>query len=740
MRSFRFITPYLVTVILLVLLAPNLSHAENYAWTSLGPEGGSINALVIDRANIYAGTNGGLFKSTDGGSNWTPISITGLAYPSIYSLAVDPNYPNIIYAGATAAVYKSTNGGNTWSATGPFPSSVLIFLPVSSLAVDPNYPNIIYAGVSSCGVVKSTDYGSHWTAFNDGLTSSTLTVNAFAFSTNPGTIYMGTSGGTYKLTINESTWAKVGGIIGTASTTALAIDPTNPDIICAWKSSQEWVFPSIIPPGMYKSTNGGSSWTRSNTQPSNNTSMNVLAIDPTDSQIIYAGTNSGVFKGINFGDNWSIFASIGNTRALAVAVALGSEGTTFYGGTSTGVVKGINNTWNDANKGLLGYTVNSLVVSPTPPESIFAGTDGGLFISTDSGSRWDSTTLTGSITSLAIDPINPNIIFAGSGGIRRSIDGGSNWSSLTSGLPTGFFSPSALAIAPTNSQIIYTGGMGSNFIINPCCQSIDKSGVYMSANGGNTWSATTLTGFIISLAIDPTDPNIIYAGSFSGMFRSINGGSTWLPVTAGMPATVGTATAIVIAPTPPYTIYASIHFLNTTSVEVYKSIDGGTSWTYAGLTASWIRSLAVDPTSAETIYAGTDGEVFKSTDGGSNWSATGLNTTTVPSLAISSSLPSLIYAGTNHGAFKILFAGQAVLYLSDVIASLNLGNGISTELDSKLHNVEAALNAANSGNRGDALNKLQAFINSVQAQRGKKLTYEQADYLIKAAQMIMGSI
>ena len=142
-----------------------LANDVTGTWSAInsGLTNTQVYALAIDPTNpniIYAGTNGGVFKSTDWGGNWSAIN-SGLTNTHVWALAIDPSNPSIIYAGTTGGVYKSADGGGHWSA-----SSLTYY--VYSLAIDPSNPSIIYAGTSS-GVFKSTDGGGHWS--NCGLPS-----------------------------------------------------------------------------------------------------------------------------------------------------------------------------------------------------------------------------------------------------------------------------------------------------------------------------------------------------------------------------------------------------------------------------------------------------------------------------------------------------------------------------------------------------------------------------------------
>ena len=178
-------------------------------------------------------------------------------------------------------------------------------------------------------------------------------------------------------------------------------------------------------------------------------------------------------------------------------------------------------------------------------------------------------------------------------------------------------------------------------------------GVFKSTNGGESWTAINagLTNtFVYALAIDPSAPATLYAGTFGGVFKSTNGGGSWIAVNTGLTDTG--VFALAIDPSAPATLYAG-----TSNGGVFKSINGGASWTAinTGLTSTEIRALAIDPANPATLYAGTSGGgVFKSTNGGASWTAmnAGLTNLYVNALAIDPST-SRVYAGTDGGVYEV---------------------------------------------------------------------------------------
>ena len=139
-------------------------------WTSIGPFGGTIQALAIDPHNsttLYAGTSSGVFKSTDGGASWDNVN----SALNVFSIVIDPRIPSTLYA-SSFGVFKSIDGGANWSASsfGLPGIPTLPLVEVGALAIDAKNPETLYAGTRT-GVFKSRDGGASWNATNSGLST-----------------------------------------------------------------------------------------------------------------------------------------------------------------------------------------------------------------------------------------------------------------------------------------------------------------------------------------------------------------------------------------------------------------------------------------------------------------------------------------------------------------------------------------------------------------------------------------
>jgi photosystem II stability/assembly factor-like uncharacterized protein len=181
-----------------------------------------------------------------------------------------------------------------------------------------------------------------------------------------------------------------------------------------------------------------------------------------------------------------------------------------------------------------------------------------------------------------------------------------------------------------------------------------------------------------SLAIDPGNPQILYTGTASGgVFKSTNGGSSWTVSSGGL--SNDEVTCLAIDPVNSQTIFAG-----TWGNGVWKSSDGGSNWASTEPTNMWVYCLAVDPTYSQILYVGTRygevGGVWKSTNGGTSWtaSATGLTNSNILSLAIDPGNSQVVYAGACDLVFKSTSdetASSTGLTNSHVVG-MNIGVGV----------------------------------------------------------------
>jgi photosystem II stability/assembly factor-like uncharacterized protein len=331
---------------------------------------------------------------------------------------------------------------NVWTSNGPYGIT-----SVTALALDPHNPGTVYAGTDGDGVFRSTDGGGSWGTVNAGLGS--LYVSALIIDPNtPSTLYAGTTprplsgggGGVFQSTNSGASWSAVNtGLIGTG-VHALAIDPDTPRTL--YSAPFGWIpFAGWRGRGVFKSTDGGSSWTEVNTGLTIH-GVYALAIDPLVSATLYAGASScvcgrvcscsgGVFKSDDGAGTWSAVHTGPNLNVHVLAIDPLTP-TTLYAGmvrshqpageSGGGVAKSTDggSTWMGVNTGLTDLDVYALAIDPVTPTTVYSGTSGGgVFKSTDGGNSWSAFSAGLSnldVPALAIDPITPSRLYAGTAG------------------------------------------------------------------------------------------------------------------------------------------------------------------------------------------------------------------------------------------------------------------------------------------------------------------------------------
>lgn len=559
-----------------------------HTWTRTnGPEGAIVNTIVVDPSNpniVYAGTeHSAIYKSTDRGLNWRQLGDrNGLAQTKVPELVIAPSAPNILYAAHSeqAGADKSTDGGLHWvrmNLRGEWGR-------MRALAVHPTDPRVIYAGAGAGGPGHPTE--------GDGL-------------------YMSTDGG--------ESWVRLS--IGQMAIFDLAISSVGPNVLYAGTAK-----------GVFKTEDGGRSWREVNNGLTD-LLIGQLVIDPLDPDTVYVrvGEYGGaILRTVDGGEGWRQVWDFGSSLAVAPsnpAIVYLADG----GGLNRSADGG--ESWELMNRQVPGGRfITAIAVDPSNPDRVYAGTWGkGVFLSEDRGRSWvkPQTPFLGDwTTALAVHPRNGDIVYAahGDGEISKTTDGGASWTPLTSlGAGKSERSLTALAIHPLNPDLLFAANLGGVF------RSTDEGGSWRQMNNGLTDSR------IISLALDPTDTNRLYAGTGSskpyavyegtGLLRSLDGGESWERVPGLPEAPVPT---IVINPLNPEVVYAALMGRG-----VYRSLDGGDTWTKVneGIENFYVYTLAMDPENPNILYAGSHtfygdpnwntfpgpGGLYKTENGGRNW-------------------------------------------------------------------------------------------------------------------------
>jgi photosystem II stability/assembly factor-like uncharacterized protein len=295
--------------------------------------------------------------------------------------------------------------------------------------------------------------------------------------------------------------------------------------------------------------------------------------------------------------------------------------------------------------GPFGGDARSLVADPFNPDRLFVGTrTGQVYSSADAGRRW--TRLTGLeapdnwvVDYLLIHPSQPQLLYAAmwslsarDGGVFKSTDGGRTWAALPG---IAGQSVRALAIAPSQPRTLVAGTL---------------EGVFRSDDGGAQWQRISPAGHaeirnVESVAIDPTDPDVIYAGTWHLPWKTTDGGANWVSIRKGM-LDDSDVFSIAIDPGNPNRVYA------TACTGIYRSDSAGAEWRkIQGIPDSSRRThtLVLDPRNADVLYAGTTEGLWRTPNGGRSWERLTPHSWIINSVVLDPREPSHFYLAMDHG-------------------------------------------------------------------------------------------
>lgn len=314
------------------------------------------------------------------------------------------------------------------------------------------------------------------------------------------------------------------------------------------------------------------------------------------------------------------------------------------------------------------YGVTALALAPSNSNLLYAGADlGGLFHSTDGGVSWRTLwvpapdgSVSNHVSDIGVDPHHPEIVYVavdnyiGSwqpGGVYRSTDGGVTWETANAGLPGP--AVSFLTVDPQESGVLYAGVSGQ---------------LFRSVDHGVSWQSSYSGQWVVVLAVDPQDSQVLYAGG-KEVFKSLDKGHSWVPSIQGLSLDEVSITSLAIDPNHSNVLYAGGTPLGGPDFpgRIFKSVDGGASWSEVAQVGTWLRTLAIDPIHPNTVYAGSSGKggkigTFVSSDGGSHWQR--IHGGGAHDVVVDPHDPGVVYAGMRtsaRGVYRFLIGGQTVI-------------------------------------------------------------------------------
>ncbi len=281
--------------------------------------------------------------------------------------------------------------------------------------------------------------------------------------------------------------------------------------------------------------------------------------------------------------NHAPWYSIGPAPPTIGAIAADAKSRTIYvGSVGGGVIKSTDGgvTFRAVNNGLAGLTITGLAMLPTNPKVVYVNTQfDGFFKTVDGGAHWTGGDWGG--LNLVMDPNNPKVMYGASGPfdyLLKTTDGGNTWSYVGDGLGDALVF--TIAIDPHDSNVIYAGSTGQ--------------GAFKSTDAGASWKHIKADTNVNAILVDPDDGNIVYVGSDRhGVLKSTDGGRSFVRI--GSPR-VPSILSLAISG---QTLYAG-----TATQGVSESIDGGRTWRNSEVSSGLGNALSVD--SQGSVYVGTN--------------------------------------------------------------------------------------------------------------------------------------
>ncbi len=377
-----------------------------------------------------------------------------------------------------------------------------------------------------------------------------------------------------------------------------------------------------------------------------------VMVSHTNDSIVYAASYtspSSIAKSTNGGASWTTMGSISGYPYCGAIDPTNHD--KLYLGSSSYFYR----TTNGGTNWLSTYASNTvpyrMAVHNTNPAIVYAGGyayDGvryrlSFFKSTDSGASWSTTFLSDSSGygyGIAVDGTNPNTVYVCGYSyynstyvplIYKTTNAGANWTLVNAGIPSTVYYVYSVAVHPTNPNIVYAGAY---------------TGIYRSTNAGTTWTQVSTHYYNYGMTVSSAAPNVAYAGGYTDIYKTTDAGVTWTSASGGFQGNY--AYYVAMSQTSAQVAYYG------GSKGIYKTTNAGGNWfdANAGLCLGAICSFSVAPSAAATIYTSIEGVgVYKTTNAGTNWSMlpTPVGCGNICEFAVHNTNPNIIYALEGSG-------------------------------------------------------------------------------------------
>lgn len=588
----------------------------------------------------------------------------------------------MLIASPAGGIWGSTSSGMSWTAR----TDNQCTLQMSTLTYDPVNPNLVYAGAAyssgaaGCAILRSLDGGSSWnsyngslnfTAYNGGFINALYVDPGSAGTTNATTMMFSFGySGIYRSTNSGSTWAHPLSFGYVTSIVGLAAQP---GVVFAGVSDRATT--TSTRSGLYRSADNGLTWTQvSTTIDFSSTGRFQLAVSAADPKAVFviAASKSSTFQSVSrYDDATGAFATVS-----ASGLDLSASGRTHFGSQGTydldikvdpldakriyiAGVRAYRSTDGGVTFAPMATEIHcdwhAIVIDPRNPRQLWAGTDGGVYTSTDGGDSWTSRSSGLAISmyypGISLHPTDPYVVLGGLQDNGTLLANGTTIFNSIMGGDGGF-----AAIHPTSPTTLWTTCQWSS---GPCIQKRVPSGTgYLFPNVEAGISTSDRAEFIPPLVMDPVNPSKLYFGTMR-LYQTVNAGTVWTALTPDLSKGTGSIKTIAVAPSDTLTLY-----VGTSDGNVQYSHDGGRTFALAsGLPNRAVTRVAIDRTNAQRALATFSGSgaahVYLTVDGGVTWVNISGNLVDMPVNAgvILDDGPQHFFIGADVGVFETTDGG-----------------------------------------------------------------------------------
>jgi len=346
-----------------------VTNDQGETWTESNPN--ECSALVFDPQDpktAYCGSWDQVMKTADGGIQWSTVANPGIG--QLFSLAISPQDHNTLFLGTTG-LYISTDGGTTWDQHGSGLGG-----SGWELKIAPADSSILYAQGLDTALYMSKDAGRNWDNIGSG--------SSLSFDNNGRNLYTLNNDGNLAISMDDSSsWEKIA--LPTTNSQAIAVHPADPNRLYA-------LYGNDVPPYIYYSKDLGKTWVGSTGMQAVN--FIHLIFDHQLGTRVYAIGDVRASRSNDDGETWENcgdFPSLWVSRSDAPAVVDWRDSDRLFVATrGNGIVTSNDacQSWQLSNSGLGSLYVNTVAIDPNNPDTVYAGTDGGAYISTNGGQTW----------------------------------------------------------------------------------------------------------------------------------------------------------------------------------------------------------------------------------------------------------------------------------------------------------------------------------------------------------------